>query len=181
MVLWLVDRFSNLSRRHYLVIVVTIVVPVVFPTVMSYFEVEPLWVRLVIDMSVIVAWGVFVVVVVSRLVERDTSDVNQLVTESVAPVVAEVRGFREEHGNLIADLNLKVEDLAERTDAALQPLGGKLGPRAIRIRATVSSGAPTVSASLTVSGGSRWGRFRAWFRRLRQRAWGILWGRRQLG
>ena len=181
MVLWLVDHFSNLSRRHYLVIVVTIVVPVVFPTFMGYFEIERLWVRLVIDVSVIVAWAVFVVVVVSRLVERDTSEANQLIAENVAPVVAEVRGFREEHGNLIADLNLKVEDLAERTDAALQPLGGKLGPRGIRIRATVSTGVPTVSASLTVSGGSRWGRFRAWFRRVRQRAWGILWGRRQLG
>ena len=87
MVLWLVDRFSNLSRRHYVLIVVTIVVPVVFPTFMGYFEIERLWVRLLIDVSVIVAWAVFVVVVVSRLVERDASEANQLIAESVAPVV----------------------------------------------------------------------------------------------
>ena len=44
MVLWIVDRISKLSLRHYLVIVVTIVVPVVFPTAMGYFVIECLWI-----------------------------------------------------------------------------------------------------------------------------------------
>ena len=37
MVLWIVSHFAHLSLRHYVMIAVTIVVPVVFPTVMGYF------------------------------------------------------------------------------------------------------------------------------------------------
>ena len=181
MILWLADRFSNLSQRHYLLIVVTIVVPVVFPTAMGYFEIEPLWVRMAIDVVVILLWAVFVAIVVSRLVERDTSEAKRLVGESVGRVADDLHGVRDEHGKLIAGMNEKVRDLEERTGAALEPLGGKLQPRTVNARVAVSSGVPTTSATGTVSRGSWWRRVLGRFRRVRRRAWGVLWGRRQPG
>ena len=178
MILWLVDRFSNLSRRHYLVIVVTIVVPVVFPTAMGYFPIECPWVQVAIDVGVILIWSVFVVVVVSRLVERDAGEVNRLVADRVGPVVGQLERLREEHGNSMADIRLQVEGLERRTQSALQDLGVDLGPRVVNLRATAALGAPVASARLRVLGGSRWARIRGWVRRARRRAWEIVWGQR---
>ena len=181
MILWLVDRFSNLSRRHYLVVVVTIVVPVLFPTVMGYFEIERLWFRVTIDVIVILVWAMFVVVVVSRLVERDAGEVHRLVADRVGPVAGQLERLREEHGNSMADMRLQVEDLERRAQSALRDLGVDLGPRVVNLRGTATAGAAVTSARLSVSGGSRWARIRGWVRRARRRAWEIIWGQRHGG
>ena len=179
MVLWIVDRFSNLSLRHYLVIVVTIVVPVVFPTFMDYFVIECLWIRVAIDVGVILIWALFVVIVVARLVERDTGEVNQLVSERVVPLEDDLERQREEHGSLMADMQRQVEGLESRIRSALEPLGVDLPLGAIDLRVTARVGAPTISIGVSVSGGSRWARIRAWFRHALRRAWVVIWGKRR--
>ena len=177
MVLWIVSHFANLSPRHYVMIAVTIVVPVVFPTVMGYFPFKCLWVRVFVDVGVILGWSVFVVIVVSRLVQREVSEASQLVAKRVDPLAERVRGLGEEHGNSIRDLGLQVDDLERRAQLAVQSLGGDLPPKAVNIRASARAGALTVSARLSVSGGSRRARIRAWFRRVRRRALEIVWGK----
>lgn len=176
-VLWLFARFSNLSLSHYLVIMVTIVAPVVLPIAMDYFAISGLWVRLVIQVSVNLLWFVLVVVVVSRLVERDAGGVRQSVTERVDPVAAGLESLREEYHGSIADVRLQLEDLERRTQSALQDLGVDLPPKTVNLRVSFSmGGSSTVSAHLRVSGGSRWTRIRRRFRRMGQMAWGVFWG-----
>lgn len=177
MILWLFDRFSNLSLRHYLVIMVTMVVPVVLSITMDYFAISGLWV-LVIQLSVNLLWLVLVVVVVSRLVERDAGGVRQSVTERVDPVAAGLERLREEYHGSIADVRLQLEDLERRTQSALQDLGVDLPPKTVNLRVSFSmGGSSTVSAHLNVSGGSRWTRIRRRFRRVRQKTWEVLWGK----
>ena len=178
MILWLVSHFANLSLRHYLMIAVTIVVPVVVPTVMGYFPIECLWVRVLVDVGVILVWSVFVVVVVSRLVQREVSEASQSVADRVDPVAEQVRVLGEEHDNSIRNLGLQVEDLESRAQLALQSLGAELPPKTVNLRASFRAGSPTMSATLSVSGGSRRARIRARFRRVRRRAWEIVWGKR---
>ena len=146
---------------------------------MSY--VECLWVRVAVYGGAILVWAVFVVVAVSKLVERDMSEANLLVAEQVKPLAEQVRVLEQAHGNLERDFLLQMEDLEGRTRLALQDLGVDLPPRSVNIRATFIAGLPTVSASLSVSGGSRWSRILGWFRRARRRAWEIVWGARQSG
>ena len=183
MVLWLVDRFLKLPRRHHLVILVTVLMPVlapvVFPSVMSY--VECLWVRVAVSGGAILVWAVFVVVVVSKLVERDMSEASLLVAGQVEPLAEQVRGLEQAHSNLETDFGLQMADLEMRTQSALQMLGVDLPPRAVNIRFTARGGCLTGSAGLEVSGGSMWSRILGWFRRARRRAWQIVWGTRQSG
>ena len=90
---------------------VTIVVPVAFPTIMDYFPISTLWIRLVVDIVVNLIWLVFVVVVVSRLMERDTREVRQYVADRVGPVAAELESVREEHRGSVEDIRLQLGDL----------------------------------------------------------------------
>lgn len=179
MVLWIVDCFAKLSPRHYLVIVVTVVVPVVFPTVMGYFPIECLWVRVAVDAVLIVSWSVFVVVVVSKLVERDASEANRLVKGQVDPLTDQLDRLQEEHSGFMQDIRLQVEDLEARTQSALGGLDADLPPRTINLRATATSGSPTASARLTVSGGTRWARIKGWSCRAWLGIWGFVWGARR--
>ena len=176
MVRWLRARFSELSLRHYLVIVVTIIVPVVFPTAMNYFLISTLWVRLVIDVIAILTWLVFVVVVVSKLVERDAGEVRQSLADRIDPVEAELKGLGEDYYGSAEDLRLQLEDLERRTQAALKGLDVELPPRTMNVHITVRSGIPRVSIALKPPAGSMWGRIRGWFRRVAQKAWEIVWG-----
>ena len=124
-------------------------------------------------------WALFVVIVVARLVERDAGEVSQLVSERVVPLEGQMERQREEHGSLIADVQRQVEGLESRIRSALEPLGVDLPLGALNISVTVRAGSPTVSIGVSVSGGSRWARTRAWFRHALRRAWEIIWGKRR--
>ena len=131
MVLWLFDRFAKLSPGHYLMVVVTILVPVVFPTAIGYIPIACLLVRVAIDVAVILIWSVFVVVVVSKFVERENREVNQLVGQQVGEVREQLNCLTDEHRNSTADARLQLEDLEGRIRSALESVGAELGPRSV--------------------------------------------------
>ncbi len=178
MALWIFDRFAKLSVGHYLMIMVTIVVPVVFPTLIGYFSIERLWVNVVMDVVVISIWSVFVVVVISKLVERENREMNQLVRQQVGDVRAQLARVEQEHRDAAADAQLQLADLEERLRSALEGIAVELRPKTVYLRAQAVSGIPSMSASLSVTGGSRLARMRRRFRRWRSWVWRKIWGSR---
>ena len=178
MALWLFDRFANLSLGHYLMIAVTIVVPVVFPTVIGYFLIERLLVKVAIDVVVILIWSVFVVVVVSKLVERENREVSQLVGRQVGEVRGQLDRLKQEHQDATAVAREQLEELEERLRLALESMGVDLRPKSVRLRAQAMTGVPTMSARVHVTGGSRLARMRRLLRRSRSWAWRQVWGSR---
>ena len=178
MVLWLVARFSELTRRHYLVIMVTIVVPVVFPTTIDYFPISTLWVRLVMDVIAILIWLVFVVVVVSKLVERDTGEARRSLADRIDPVAAELKSLQEEHHGSVEELRLQLEDLERRTQTALKDLDVEMPTRTMNVRLTAQSGVPKASIALIPPAGSMWDRICGRFRHVWQKAREVVWGKR---
>ena len=100
MILWVRDRFKNLSFYHYRMIIVTIFVPVILTVVVTYLPVDCLLVRVIIDVGVVLVWALFVVVVVALMVERDMAEANRLVSQQTGPLVEQVHRLEDEHGVL---------------------------------------------------------------------------------
>ena len=115
---------------------------------------------------------------VSKLVERENREVIQLVGRQVGEVRGQLDRLKQEHQNATADARSQLEDLEERVRLALENMGVDLRPKSVRVRAQAMSGVPTVSARLSVTGGSRLARVRRWFRRSRSWVWGKVWGSR---
>ena len=177
MILWVRDRFRKLSSYHYQMIVATILVPVIWTVAFNYFEVDCLVVRVIIDVGVFLVWALFVVIVVGLMVERDMAEASRLLSQQTGPLAEQVHRLREEHGDLIADVRLQVEDLESRTRSTFERLEADLAPKSVSVRARVTSGAPTISVTLRTSGGSKWARLRQWFRRAMRRVWEVVYGK----
>ena len=158
-------------------IIVTILVPVILTGAVTYFAVDCLLVRVIIDAGAVLVWSLFVVIVVALMVERDMAEARRLVSQQTSPLAEQVRLLKDEHGDLIADVRLQVEDLENRTRATFERLGADLPPKSVSVRARIVSGAPTVSATLRVSGGSRWARLRQRFRRAMRRVKEVMYGK----
>ena len=131
MILWIRDRFRNLSLYHYAVILVTIFVPLILGLVVAYPAFECLVVRLIVYAVLFLIWALFVVVVVALLVERDAAFVNRLVSQQTDPLAEHVKEVREGHGGLIEDIRSQVEDLESRTRATFESLDVNLPPRPV--------------------------------------------------
>ena len=181
MILWVLDRFKNLSFYHYRMVIVTIFVPVILTVVVTYFAVDCLVVRVIIDVGVVLVWALFVMIVVALMVERDMAEASRLVSQQTGPLVEQVRRLEEEHGNLIADVRLQVEDLESRTRSTFERLGVDLSPKSVSLRFRAITGAPTVSFNLSVSGGSKWARLRQRFWRAMRRVREIVYGNPERG
>ena len=181
MILWVWDRFKNLSFYHYRMIIVTIFVPVILTVVVTYLAVDCLVVRVILDVGVVLVWALFVVIVVALMVERDMAEANRLVSQQTGPFVEQVHRLQEEHGDLIADVRLQVEDLESRTRSTFERLGVDLPPKSVSIRARAVLGALTGSVTLRVSGGTKWARLRQRFRRAMRRVREIVYGNPQRG
>ena len=167
-----------LSGYHFAVIFVTVLVPVGLPAGIGFLPVDCWWVEALIYLGVLLGWALAVVLVFSWLVEKEVGKASRMVSEQTDPLTDQVRGLSEQHSNLITDLALKLEDLEERTEPALEPLGGELPLRTVNAGMSARAGAPTASFSVTASGGGRWARIGRRFRRSRRKAWEILWGKR---
>ena len=181
MILWVRDRFKKLSFYHYRMIIVTIVVPVILTVAVTYFAVDCLVVRVIIDVGVVLVWALFVVIVVALVVERDMAEASRLVSQQTVPLVEQVHRLEEEHGDLVADVRLQVEDLESRTRSTFERLGVDLPPKRISVRARIILGAVTMSAAVGISGGSKWARLRQWFRRAMRRVREIVYGKPERG
>ena len=176
MILWIRDRFRNLCLYHHAVIVVTIFVPLILGLVVAYPAFECLVVRVIVYVVIFLVWALFVVVVVALLVERDGAFVNRLVSQQTEPLAEQVKEVREEHGGLLEDVRLQMEDLEDRTRSALEGVGGRLRPKTVNLRGTVAAEGAIRSPTLCVSGGSKWGRFRRRFRRVMVKVWKVVYG-----
>ena len=86
MIFWIGDRFRNLSRYHYAVIVVTVLVPLILGAVVAFLAFESLVVRGIVYVGVFLVWALFVVVVVALLAEKDVSAVEHLVSQHTEPL-----------------------------------------------------------------------------------------------
>ena len=181
MILWLRDRFKNLSFYHYRMIIVTIFVPVILTVAVTYFAVDYLLVRVIVDVGVVLVWALFVVVVVALMVERDMAEANRLVSQQTGPLVEQVHRLQEEHGDLIADVRLQVEDLESRIRSTFEKLGAELPPKRVSVRARDIFDAATFSAAVGASGGNKWARLRQRFRRAMRRVREIVYGKPQRG
>ena len=181
MILWVWDRFKNLSFYHYRMIIVTIFVPVILTVVVTYLPIDSWVVCLIIALVVFLIWVLVAVIVVALVVERDMAEASQLVSQRTDPLSEQVRRLEEEQADLISDLRIQVEDLENRTRSAFERLGGDLPPESVRVRARATSGVPTVSATVRVSGGSKWARLRRRFRRAMRTVREIVYGKPQRG
>ena len=181
MILWVWDRFKNLSFYHYRMIIVTIFVPVILTVVVTYLPIDCLVVHVIIAVVVFLVWALFAVVVVALMVKRDMAEASQLVSQQTGPLLEQVHRLEDEHGAFMADLRLQVEDLETRTRSTFERLGAELPPRTVSLRLRVTAGAPTASFNLTVSGGSKWARLRQRFRRAMRRVREIVYGNPERG
>ena len=184
MILWVRARFNNLSRHHYWMIIVTILVPTILTGVVSLvttFVVDGLVVRVIIYLGVFLVWALFVVIVVARMVERDMAESSNLVLQQTGPLAEQVHRLREEHRDLIADVGLKVEDLERRARSTFERLEVDLAPKSVSLRARTIFGAVGMSAPVLISDGSKWARLRRWLlHRLRgtaRRVWEVIYGK----
>ena len=113
----------------------------------------------------------FVVLVVALMVEKDKAEAGRLVDEQTSPLAEQVRRLKEDHGDLIVDVRLQVEDLERRTQSTFERLGADLPPKSVSVRASTIFDPPTTSVTGATRGGSKWARFRQRFRqRLRRTA-----------
>ena len=181
MILWVWDRFSILSFYHYGMIFVTIVVPVVLTWVVTNLPIDSWMVRLIIALVVFLIWVLVAVIVVALVVKRDMAEASQLVSQRTGPLSEQVRRLEEEQADLISDLRIQVEDLENRTRSAFERLGGDLPPKSVRVRARATSGVPTVSATVRVSGGGKWARLRQRFRHVMRLVWEVVYGKPDRG
>ena len=181
MILWVWDRFKHLSFHHYRMIIVTILVPVILAVVVTYFAVDCLVVRVIIDVGAVLVWALFVVIVVALMVERDMAEARRLVSQQTGPLAEQVHRMEEEHRDLIADVRRQVEDLENRTRSTFEGLGVDLPPKLVSLRLRATAGTPTASFNLRVSGGSKWARLRQRFRRAMRRIREIVYGNPERG
>ena len=131
--------------------------------------------------GVVLAWALFVVVVVALMVEKDMAEANRLVSQQTDPLVEQVHRLQEQHGDLIADVRLQVEDLESRTRSTFERLGAELTPKSVSVRARIFLGGVTMSAAVGPSGGSKWARLRQRFRRAMRRVREIVYGNPERG
>ena len=97
--------------------------------VVAYPGFECLLVRVIVYTVLFLIWALFVVIVVALLVERDSAFVDRFVSQQTEPLANRVKELREEHGGVLEDIRLQMDDLEERTRSALEEVGGKLRPR----------------------------------------------------
>ena len=162
MILWVWGRYRNLSSHHRWMMLVTVFVPILtgVVTFVTSFAVDCLVVRVIIYAVLFLVWALSAVIVFGWMVEKDRGEAKGLVSQQTGPLAEQVNRLEEEHGVLIADVRLQVEDLESRARSTFETLGVVLPPRSVSIRAMTISAAATTSATLGTSGGSKWGRRR---------------------
>ena len=169
-------RFEVLSRHHYLVILVTILVPVGLPLAIGGLPLECWWIEALIHLGVLVLWALCVVMVFSWLVERDVGEVNQLLDAQTGPLAERLQRLKEDHGNSMDDLRTLLRDLERRTQSSFESVGAELSPGSVPIRASVTLGPVVFSVAVLKKGGDNRGGFWERVRRVLRRMWRVFWG-----
>ena len=178
MILSALRLFRSLSRYHYRTILLTVLLPVIGAPMIAYFGPDCLVLQVILYVAAFLVWSVLAVLAVASMLGRDRSEAEQLVAQQNEALSGQIGKLREEHEDLRLDLRQQVNDLEEVVRSTLsEGLGVVLPPRPISMRARLTAGSPTMSASLTVVGGSRLARLRRWFRCAMRRLWEVVYGK----
>ena len=175
MYLYVRRRFRIPSGYHYIMIIVTILLPVIGTPIIDYFGPDCLVMRSFLYVLAFFLWSAFVVLAVASMLERDRSEVAQLVDQQVGALPDRIRMLEEEHGDLRANLPQEVGELVRST---FEAAGIVLPPQSHSISANpayFSFSVPPVS--VTVAKRSRIARLRQRFRRAMRRLWEVVYGK----
>ena len=178
MILGTLRLFRSLSSHHYRTILFTILLPVIGPPMIAYFGPDWLLLQVILYVAAFLIWSLFAVLAVASMVIRERSEAEQSVARQIAALSGQIDRLKEQHEDSKVDLRRELDTLEDvvRTTFS-EKLGVVLPPRPISIRARITAGSPTMSATLTVVGGSRVVRLRQWLRRAARRLWEVIYGK----
>ena len=175
MYLYVRRRFRIPSGYHYIMIIVTILLPVIGTPIIDYFGPDCLVMRSFLYVVAFFLWSAFVVLAVASMLERDRSEVAQLVEQQVGALPDRIRMLEEEHGDLRANLPQEVGELVRST---FEAAGIVLPPQSHSISANpVYFNFSVPPVSVTVVRGSRMARFRQRLRRAMRQLWEGVYGK----
>ena len=177
MIIRALQLIRSLSRYHYRTILLTILLPVIGPPVIAYYGPDCLLLQVILYVAAFLVWSLFAVLVVASMVRRERSEAERSVAQQIAALSVQISRLKEQHDDSSVDLRREVDNLEEVVRTTLsEKLGVLLPPRPISIRARINAGSPTMSATLTVVGGSKVARLRQWLRRTARRLWEVVYG-----
>lgn len=178
MILSALRLLRSLTIFHYRMILFTILFPVIGPPVIAYFGPDHLVLQIILYVAAFLLWSLFAVLAVASMVRRERSESEQLVAQQITTLSGQISRLEEQHEDLSVDLRREVDNLEEVLRTTLsEELAVVLPPRPISLRARITAGSPTVSATLSVVGGSKVARLRQWLRRKARRLWEVVYGR----
>ena len=140
MIFRLVGLLKALSRPHYLMIVVTIILPVAVTSFIAYgFS--------CLVVGLVGGWSLTVLVSVAWMLNHDKSVAERNVDWKLEGLSKEVGTLRDDQTNATADLQDQVSETNRVMRSGFEELGLVLPPRRISLRASLTSGPATFSAS----------------------------------
>ena len=178
MILAALRLFRSLSGYHHRTILLTVLLPAIGPPAIAYFAPTPIVLQVVFYVAAFLVWSVLAVLAVASMLRRDRSESDQLLAKQFEELSGQIRRLKEQQEDMRVDLRQQVDDLEEVVRSTLsEELQVDLPPRPISLRARFTAGSPTMSATLTVVGGSKAARLRQWLRRAMSRIWEVVYGR----
>ena len=182
MILSALRLFRSLSGYQYRTVILTVLLPAIGPPTIAYFGPDCLVLRSVLYAAAFLVWSVLAVLAVASMLNRDRSEAEQLANEKLESLSEQFARLREGHDDLRLDFRRQLNDLEEVVRSTLSDkLGVVLPPRPTSIRARITSGVPSMSATVTVVGGSKLARLRRWFRRAVRRLREVVYGKPEDG
>ena len=178
MILAALRLFRSLSGYHHRTILLTVLLPAIGPPAIAYFAPTSIVLQVVLYVAAFLVWSVLAMLAVASMLRRDRFEAEQLIAQRLETLSSQISRLREEHEDLRAGLRQQVKDLEEAVRATLkEELGVVLPPLPISIRARFTAGSATLSAAVTVVGGSKLARVRRWFRRATRWSWEVVYGK----
>ena len=174
-VAWRVIR--SLRLYHYRMIIITILLPVIVPTLMTHFSPDSLLLQVGIYAAAFILWALMAVLAVASTVNKDRSEAAQLLADQGKDLSERISRLSQEHTDSRADLRREVDNLEEAVRSTLyEELGVVPRPRGISVRADpVSFNFRVAEPTVTVEG-SLIARLRQCSRRVKRRLMEVFYG-----
>ena len=160
MILSALRLLRSLSGYHYRMIILTVLLPILLPTLFSlassYFGLD--LVPPILYIPAFLVFSLIVVLAVASMLKKDRSEAEKQVAYRESTLSSKVRTLEEGHEDLREDLWQQVNGLEELVRSTLsEELGVVLPRRPISLRMRATAGSPKASFSLTVDGGEQAG------------------------
>jgi hypothetical protein len=172
---------GNLSRHHCIAVFLTVILPVIGPWLIDSFAPDYFLLRAVVYVVAFLLWSLWALwalLAVAWVVSREKSEAEQFVAPKIDSLSRRISSLEEQTEDLSVDLLREADNLEEVVRTTLsEELEVVLPPRPVSLRARATAGRPTISANLTVVGGSKLARLREWLRRKARRIWEVVYGK----